>query len=120
MDNTPSDQEQPKDYATRRIDLDEPQVASEGSAPEAAKKARTRKTPISSAEPAEPLSAATVPLDDQPLPPPPQIPPPPAPAVTTRNERVWIIAIISICIVVLACICACTIIAAVFLNNAPW
>jgi hypothetical protein len=118
MDNTPSDQEQPKDYATRRIDLDEPQAANVGSAPETGKKARARKTPIRSAGLAEPLSAATVPLDDQPLPSSP--PPTPAPSVTTRNERVWIIAIISICIVVLACICACTIISAVFLNNAPW
>jgi hypothetical protein len=123
MDTTPPGEETPKDYATRRIDLEQPESTGEMAAPEAEKKSRTRKTSERPVEAVAEAPAVTVPVDDQPLPPPP--PPPPAftPALsglTPKNERIWIAAIIAICIVVLACICSCTIVAAVFLNHAPW
>ena len=44
MDTTPPGEETPKDYATRRIDLEQPESASENAAQEAEKKSRTRKT----------------------------------------------------------------------------
>jgi hypothetical protein len=133
MDLTPPGEETPKDYATRRIDLESPESAGEIAASEAEKKSRTRKTSARLVEPPPPAapaaeapapsSAVTRPLEDRPLPPPP--PPPPAsphilPGPTPRNEKIWIAAIVGICLVALACICSCTIVAAAFLNNAPW
>ncbi len=123
MDLTPPGEENPKDYATRRIDLEQPENTAEIAAPETEMESRTRKTSAQPVEPAAPASAVTVPLEVQPLPPPP--PPPPAstpalPGYTPKNERIWIAAIVAICVVVLACICSCTIVAAGFLNNAPW
>ena len=121
MNPNPSEQEQPKDYATRRVDPGETDIISEQATPEPEKKARTRKTPIPSAKPVEAAPAVTVPLADQPLPA-PTLPAPPEEIKATppRKDRVWIAAIIGICVVVLACICACTIIVAVFLSNPPW
>jgi len=121
MNPNPSEQEQPKDYATRRVDPGETDIISEQATPEPEKKARTRKTPIPSAKPVVAAPAVTVPLADQPLPAPMPPAPPEAHKVSPpRNDRVWVAAIVAICVVVLACICACTIIAAVFLTNAPW
>jgi hypothetical protein len=124
MDSTPPGEETPKDYATRRIDLEESESASKIAASEAEKNARTSQTaaqPVETVEPATAVSELTVPVDDVPVPP----PPPPAstpglPAFTPRNERIWYAAIIGVCVVVLACLCSCTIIAVVFLSHAPW
>ena len=121
MDSTPPGGEIPKDYATRRIDLEQPESASELAIPEIEKKSRTRKTADQLAATAGVGSAVTLPADDQPLPPPP--PPastPASPGLAPKNERIWIAAIIGICAVALACICSCTIVAATFLSNAPW
>jgi hypothetical protein len=111
MDLTPPGEETPKDYATRRIDLEQPESSSEGAAPEAEKKSRTRKTADRPAAIPAAATAVTVTVDDQPLPPPPsQASTPPLSDSTHKNERVWIAAIIGICIVALACICSCTIV----------
>ena len=121
MNLTPPDEENPKDYATRRIDLEQPESASKKAAPEAEKKSRTRKTPDRLAATTAIEPAVTLSVDDQPLPAPALLASKPAlPAATPKNDRVWIAAIIGICIVALACICSCTIVAASFLNNAPW
>ena len=123
MDATPPGEETPKDYATRRIDLENPDSAGEMAAPEAEKKSRTRKTAPRPDEAAAAAPAVTKPIADQPLlplPPPPPAPAPALPGATPKNDRIWIAAIICICVVALACLCSCTIIAAAFLNNAPW
>ena len=52
MDLTPPGEETPKDYATRRIDLEQPEIAA--NAPGAEKKSRTRKTSARPVEPAAP------------------------------------------------------------------
>jgi hypothetical protein len=123
MDETPPGEETPKDYATRRIDLEQLESAGENAAPATEKRSHTRKTTAQPVEAVVAAPAVTIPVEDQPLPPPP--PPPPAsrpalPEPPHKNERMWIIAIVAICVVALACICSCTIIAAYFLNNAPW
>jgi len=124
MNQTPPAEETPKDYATRPIDLEQPENASETPAPEAEKKSRTRKTSVQSVKAASVKPAVTFPVDDRPvsppLAPPPLAPKPALPAQMPRNEGIWISAIIGICFVVLACICACTVVATTFLNNAPW
>jgi hypothetical protein len=124
MKQTPPVEETPKDYATRPIDLEQPQNASETPAPEAEKKSRTRKTSVRSVEAADVKPSVTIPVDDRPvfppLPPPPLAPTPALPAQMPRNEGIWIAAIFCICFVVLACICSCTVVATAFLNNAPW
>jgi hypothetical protein len=123
MDQTPPGEENPKDYATRRVDLEGSESAGEQAAPDVEKKSRTRKTPARPVEAIAPASAVTVPVEDRPLPPPPPTPPAPVPALpgaAPKNERIWIAAIIAISFVVLACICSCTILVTAFLNNAPW
>jgi hypothetical protein len=121
MDSTPSGEETPKDYATRRIDMEKPDSAGEMVAPEPEKKPRTRKTAPLADETAAAAPAVTKPIADQPILPPP--PPPPAPALpgdSPKNDNIWIAAIVCISVVVLACLCSCTIIAVSFLSNAPW
>ena len=133
MDLTPPGEETPKDYATRRIDLEQPESAAKAAAPQAEKKSQTRKASPQLVEPPAPAaevpvadasaSAVTVPLEDRPLPPAPPAPPastPAQPGPTPKNDKIWIAAIVAICVVALACICSCTIVAAAFLNNAPW
>jgi hypothetical protein len=127
MDLTPPEEETPKDYATRRIDLDQPESASEPAAPEVEKKNRTRKTAERRAVTTPIEAVVAAPVEEQllraaPAPAPTAAPLPvaPLPPHASRNERVWIAAIIGICIVTLSCICACTIIATAFLNNPPW
>jgi len=124
MDQTPPAEETPKDYATRPIDLEQPQSASETPAPKAENKSRTRKTSARPVEAAAVKPAVTIPLDDRPvshpLAPPPLAPAPALPAQMPKNEGIWIAAIFCICFVVLACICSCTVVATAFLNNAPW
>ncbi len=122
MDIPPPGEETPKDYATRRVDLEQSESAGEAAAPEAEKKSRTRKTSARPAQTAAPEPVVTIPVVDQPLPPPP---PPPASSpmlsgIAPKNERVWIAAIIGICLLALACLCSCTIVAVVFLSKPPW
>lgn len=121
MDSTPPGEETPKDFATRRVDLEQPESASETAAQEAGKKSLTRKTPAQQSEAAVSIPAVTVPVEDRPVsPPPPPASMPELPAVPPRNERLWIAAIIGICLIVLACLCACTIVAVAFLSRPPW
>jgi hypothetical protein len=125
MDTTPPDEQTPKDYSTRRIDLENLDIAGEQAASEPEKKSRTRKTASQPDVAAAPAPALTKPIVEQPLPPPPPPPPPPAlppalPETTPKNDRIWIAAIVCISVVVLACLCSCTIVAAFFLGNPPW
>ena len=119
MDTTPPGEETPKDYATRRIDLEQPESASENAAQKPRKNPALAKHRRSRSSPPQPAPAVTIPVRTEAASPsPPPAPPPASPGSTPKNERIWIAAIIGICVVALACICSCTIVAAFFLNNA--
>ncbi len=121
MDIPPPGGETPKDYATRRIDLEQSESTGEMAALEAEKKSRTRKISERPVEAPAAEPAVIIPVDDQPLPPPPSpVPTTALPGLKPKNDRIWIAAIIGICVVALACICSCTIVAAVFLSRPPW
>ncbi len=121
MDSLPPDEETSKDYATRRIENDEPAGAVETPPPEAEKKSRTRKTAPPPASDPSATSAVTVPVEEAPAPLPPLPPaePPEAKGPAPRNERVWIAAIAAICVLLLACLCSCTFLAAVYIARMP-
>jgi hypothetical protein len=141
MDDIPSNEESAKDYATRRVSLEEtespdltanieelsPPLSEKVEEPETVEVVAMEASTPSQAE----FSAVTKPIEAEA----PQVTPviktveESKPVISAapvegkrkdKNQSVLIAVVIAVCVVLLACICACSVISIFFVTNAPW